>query len=105
MTKFLYEFLVIIIKKGVVIMDDELLKLMAHVNISSYRSKAVKALIEGDKMPSQIAKDSGIRINHISNVLRELKELGIVVCLNDEDKRNRIYHLTPLGLKIAENMD
>lgn len=59
-----------------------MLKLMARINISSYRLKTVKVLKDGDKIPSQIAKDADIRINHISSILKELKELGIVVCLN-----------------------
>ncbi|MBE6504081.1 MAG: winged helix-turn-helix transcriptional regulator [Methanobrevibacter sp.] len=86
-------------------MDDEMLKLMARINISSYRLKTVKALKDGDKIPSQIAKDADIRINHISSILKELKELGIVVCLNEEDKRNRIYQLTPTGRQIADYLD
>ena len=86
-------------------MDDEMLKLMARINISSYRLKTVKVLKDGDKIPSQIAKDADIRINHISSILKELKELGIVVCLNEEDKRNRIYQLTPTGRQIADYLD
>jgi len=82
-----------------------MLKLMARINISSYRLKTVKALKDGDKIPSQIAKDADIRINHISSILKELKELGIVVCLNEEDKRNRIYQLTPTGRQIADYLD
>ena len=75
-------------------MDDEMLKLMARINISSYRLKTVKSLKEGDKIPSQIAKD-----------VKELKELGVVVCLNEEDKRNRVYRLTPTGRQIADYLD
>lgn len=90
---------------GVVGMDDEMLKLMARINISSYRLKTVKSLKEGDKIPSQIAKDVDIRINHISGILKELKELGVVVCLNEEDKRNRVYRLTPTGRQIADYLD
>ena len=60
-----------------------MLGLVAYVKISSYRLKTVLSLNESDKTPSQIAKDTGIRINHISTVLKKLKELGIVVCLNE----------------------
>lgn len=86
-------------------MDDEMLKLMARINISSYRLKTVKSLKEGDKIPSQIAKDANIRINHISGILKELKELDVVVCLNEEDKRNRVYRLTPTGRQIVDYLD
>lgn len=86
-------------------MDDETLKIFAYISISSYRSKSVKALKDGQKTPTNIAKASGIRLNHISNVLRELKECNVVVCLNEDDRKNRIYELTSLGKKIAENLD
>ena len=86
-------------------MDDETLRTFAYVSISSYRAKAVKALSEHDKTPSVIAKDSGIRINHISKVLRELKDCDVAVCLNEEDRKNRIYRLTSLGEEIANNLE
>ncbi|WP_410319546.1 ArsR family transcriptional regulator [Methanobrevibacter sp.] len=86
-------------------MDNEMLGLVAHVKISSYRLKTVLSLNESDKTPSQIAKDTGIRINHISTVLKKLKELGIVVCLNEDDKRNRIYQLTPIGREVVDCLD
>ena len=82
-----------------------MLGLVAYVKISSYRLKTVLSLNESDKTPSQIAKDTGIRINHISTVLKKLKELGIVVCLNEDDKRNRIYQLTPIGREVVDCLD
>lgn len=85
-------------------MDDETLKLFAYINISSYRANAVRALKDEQKTPTRIAKDSGVRLNHISKILRELKECGVAVCLNEEDKKYRIYELTELGKVIAENL-
>ena len=46
-----------------------------YVKRSQYRSKILKSLSDDVKMPSQIAKDTGIVQNHISNSLRQLKEL------------------------------
>ena len=86
-------------------MDDETLKIFAYVSISSYRAKSLKALMDGKKTPTNIAKDSGIRLNHISNVLRELKEQDLVVCLNEDQKKYRYYELTELGEEIAEHLD
>ena len=86
-------------------MDNEMLGLVAYVKISSYRLNTVMSLYDSDKTPSQIAKDTGIRINHISTVLKKLKELGIVVCLNEDDKRNRIYQLTPIGREVVDCLD
>ena len=86
-------------------MDNEMLGLVAYVKIYSYRLKTVMSLYDSDKTTSQIAKDTGIRINHISTVLKKLKELGIVVCLNEDDKRNRIYQLTPVGRRVVDCFD
>ncbi len=85
-------------------MDDETLKIFAYVSISSYRANAVRALKDCQKTPTNIAKDSGVRLNHISKILRELKECGVAVCLNEENKKNRIYELTELGNQIADNL-
>lgn len=86
-------------------MDDETLSVFAYVSISSYRIKALKTLKDEHKTPAQIAKDSDIRISHISNVLRQLKECGTVECINEHEKRNRIYRLTSLGHEVVDNLD
>ncbi|MBQ2654636.1 MAG: transcriptional regulator [Methanobrevibacter sp.] len=86
-------------------MDDETLKVYGYVNISTYRARAVKALEEGEKTPTNIAKDSGIKINHISNVLRQLKECQVAECLNEEAHKNRIYRLTDVGQEVAKHLD
>ena len=57
-------------------MDDETLKLRGYVISSTYRTEVMKTLIEKPKFPSQIAKDIGIKQNHISNVLNQLKEIN-----------------------------
>lgn len=47
----------------------------------------MKALKNETKIPTQIARDSGIRPNHISKVLRELKDTGVAECINEILKR------------------
>lgn len=86
-------------------MDDETLKVYGYVNISTYRARAVKALQGEEKTPSSIAKDSGIKINHISNVLRQLKECQVAECINEEAHKNRIYRLTDVGEEVAKHID
>ena len=86
-------------------MDDETLKKFAYVNISNYRIKAVNSLKESDKTPTQLAKDSDIRVNHISKVLKELKNYEIAECINEEKRKNRIYRLTSLGHEIVDYLD
>lgn len=84
--------------------DDETLKTYAYINISSYRVKTVKALKNEVLMPTQIAKDAGIRSNHISKVLRELKEVNVAECLDESVRKGRLYRLTDLGSEIAKEL-
>ena len=86
-------------------MDDETLKIYAFVSVSSYRSKTVKSLYKSDKTPTQISKDIDIRVNHISNVLGDLKKLGVLICINEEKRRDRIYQLTDLGREIGSELN
>ena len=84
--------------------DDETLKTYAYINISSYRVKTVKALKNEVLMPTHIAKDAGIRPNHISKVLRELKEVNVAECLDESVRKGRLYRLTDLGSEIAKEL-
>ncbi|WP_405294553.1 transcriptional regulator [Methanobrevibacter sp.] len=86
-------------------MDDETLKVFAYVNISSYRVKTVKVLKGQTKTPSAIARDSGIKLNHISKVLRQLKNWKVVECLNEDAHHGRLYRLTSVGDEIVDHLD
>ena len=86
-------------------MDDETLKVFAYVNISTYRVRAVKALDGEVKTPANIAKDSGIKLNHISKTLHQLKDCGVAVCINEDAKRGRLYKLTCVGEEIVGHLD
>ena len=84
--------------------DDETLKKLAYVNISSYRVRTVKALKDDVKIPTVIAKDTGILPNHVSKVLKELKDANIAECINEEARKGRLYRLTGTGETIADNL-
>lgn len=86
----------------VMFMDEETLK---YIKKSSYRYKVVKALGTDIKLPKEIANDSGILLNHISNVLRNLRENGIIECLNPNLRKGRLYRLTDKGLEVFEYLD
>ena len=85
-------------------MDDETLIAYGYV-ISSYRERSVKSLNDSNKIPTDLAEDIGIRSNHISKVLRELKECGVAECINEEKRKNRVYRLTPKGEDVAKLID
>ena len=85
-------------------LSDEMLKEMSYVEISKYRTKVMKALEDDVKIPSQIAKDSEIRQNHISKVLSELKAHELVECINPEVRKGRLYRLTDKGNELVKNI-
>lgn len=55
-------------------------------------------------IPSQIAKNSGIRTNHISKVLSELKAHELVECINPEVRKGRLYRLTDIGEDVVKEL-
>ena len=81
---------------------DDLVK---YVNKSSYRLKVLKTIGNDAKMPKEIADDSGILPNHISNVLRQLKDKEIVECINPEVRKGRLYRLSDSGLDVFDELD
>ena len=86
-------------------LSDEMLKEISYVKISTYRTKVMKSLDDEVKIPSQIAKDSDILQNHISAVLRQLKEHELVECINPEVRKGRLYRLTDKGDEVIKNLE
>ena len=75
-----------------------------YVKRSQYRSKVLKSLKDGAKMPSQISREVDIAQNHISNILRQLKEHELIECINPEVRKGRLYRLTDDGEEIIDKI-
>lgn len=86
-------------------LSDEMLIEISYVEISQYRKKVMKSLDGNVKIPSVIARDSGIRTNHISKVLGELKSHELVECINPEVRKSRLYRLTDKGDDVVKNLE
>lgn len=70
---------------------------------SEYRKKILLSLADVNYLtPSEISKKTKLRLNHISNFLKDLKDNKLVVCLNEGEKRGRLYQITELGKKVAK---
>ena len=85
-------------------LTDEILTEISYVEISSYRKKVMKSLDGEVLIPTQIARNSEIRPNHISKVLAELKAHELVECINPEVRKGRLYRLTDKGEKIIKEL-
>ncbi len=86
-------------------LSDEMWKEFGYVKSSKNRTKVMKSLKGGVKMPSKIAKDTEILQNHISSVLKQLREHELVECINPEVKKGKLYRLTEKGEKIINKID
>ena len=71
---------------------------------SEYRLKIIKAIGKDTVTPSEIAEKIGIRLNHVSTFLKELKENNLVKCLNEDTRKGRLYELTVLGQNAIDKL-
>lgn len=84
-------------------MEKQLIKGISIIKNSEYRRKILISLSDVNYLtPSEISEKTKIRLNHVSNFLKDLKDNNLVVCLNDNDKRGRLYQITELGKKVAK---
>lgn len=83
---------------------DDFWMLIGFIKVSPARLNCVLAIGDTYKMPTEIAKETDMRITQISNALHDLKEKEIVVCLNETTIKGRLYRNTELGLKLLEEL-
>lgn len=81
-------------------MDEELINGISLIKSSGNRHKILDTIGNDMKSPTEISKQTMIRLNHVSMYLSKLKESGLVECLNENAKKGRLYHLTELGKKV-----
>ena len=84
------------------------LKLLSWVLRGSQRREIIK-FIDGRKIPAQIyaeatKRNHKISRNSVSDVLRAFVKQKLVVCLNPEETKGRIYKLTPQGKLIKKEL-
>jgi predicted transcriptional regulator len=82
-------------------MDEETLD---FVQRSNYRQRVLAALEDNVLMPTEIAKRSSIKTNHVSKVLSELKSKELIELVNPEARKGRLYRLTSVGDEIVEHL-
>ena len=86
-------------------MDErKFFELLGYVKVSINRTKTMQTLGTDIKIPSEIAKESDIRTSQVSGSLADLKKekVGLVICLNEEARKGRLYKCTDIGLEIIK---
>lgn len=81
---------------------EDLFCLVGFVKVSQHRMKTLKSIGTKLKMPSEIGRETDLRTSQVSRVLRDLKRKDLVICINEDVKKGRLYKCTPLGLEVME---
>jgi len=80
-----------------------MIKSISLLKNSKYRRIILYSLSDVNYLtPSEIAEKTEIRLNHVSNFLKDLKDNKLIVCLNEEEKRGRLYKITELGKRVVK---
>jgi len=74
----------------------------SFVASSGYRERVMSALAFTPKLPHQLARETDLRLTHVSRALRELSGKGLVECLTPLAKSHgRLYALTENGSSLV----
>ena len=74
-----------------------------YIVASSYRYKTLLELSNKKyETPTNLAHNTGIKVNHISKILRELKEKEMIKCVNENVRKGRLYCITDEGKAVMK---
>ena len=80
-----------------------MIKGISIIKNSEYRKKILLSLAVVNYLtPSEISEKTKLRLNHVSNFLKDLRDNRLIICLNNDEKRGRLYQITELGKKVAK---
>lgn len=84
-------------------MEKDIIEGLKLLKASEKREKILRLLGSGKILtPTEIAQQTDVIVNHVSIVLREFKDNNLIICLNEEDKKGRLYQITKKGKKVLE---
>lgn len=85
--------------------STEFYKILGYVKISPYRTNTLKCVGNKVKMPSEIGNELNYKTSQVSAALTDLKKRNLVICINEEVRKGRLYKCTELGLEILSRLD
>lgn len=78
--------------------DEKYLEELSVIKASRHKQNIIKILSnESLKIPSELGHELNLKTTHVSANLKELKEMNIVKCLNEDKKKGRLYCITDKG--------
>lgn len=82
--------------------DEKFLEQVAYVKVSKHRTNILLFMQNDLYTPKQIGDGIGVRTNHISNLLAQLRKYNLVYCATPNIKKGRLYSLTDAGKSVLE---
>lgn len=85
--------------------EEKIWSLIGFLEVSPARKKTFKAIGDADYiLPSNISRKTDLTSSQVSNALKDLKNKKLVVCLNEEVSKGRLYKCTDLGLEVLTKL-
>lgn len=75
------------------------------VKRSRYRQRVLTSLDGNVLIPTEIAKRSDIKTNHVSKVLSELRNKDLIEVLDDSVRKGRLYRLKNDGKEVLNQIN
>ncbi len=85
--------------------NKELFLMMGFFKSSKVRLHILKAIENSIKTPSEISRELDIHSRKTSDALTDLKKKKLVVCLNEEARKGRLYTSSELGKEILREYE
>ena len=83
---------------------NRIYEILGYVKVSPYRTNTLKSISDGLKIPSEIAKEINVSTSQVSAALSDLKKHDLVICINEEIRKGRLYKCTDLGKEILKKL-
>ena len=80
-------------------------ELIGKIKSSEWRFKVLKILKENMKTPSELSKEANISSSHISEVIKDLREMKLIECKNPNLRKGKIFSITNLGKEILKEVE
>ncbi len=74
-------------------------ELLSFIRRSKRRKEILELLLNQSFTATDIEKVTGVYKSHVSRTLLELKEQGLILCKNPNDRAFRYYKITSKGKK------
>lgn len=82
--------------------NEKFLEQVAYVQVSKHRTNILLFMQNELYTPKQIGDGVGVRTNHISNLLSQLKKFNLVYCATPNIRKGKLYALTEDGLNVLK---